>query len=180
MLFESLRTELYSLGIRVECTPGKRSYSLGGFVFSESLCPCGSNHVLTLVLPPGKRRSARNVAIAPHAKSTFSTLEHCTVRFHIRFHIREAELTELTLHASVSASASASIFASLRHRVSKPGVSSAFSEGAMWTAPQPARSARPVRHMRPRNEVVDLDSRSVLPSGPVGLVAGFRRRGLVR
>eukprot|EP00964_Phaeocystis_antarctica_P030464 scaffold17214_cov38-Phaeocystis_antarctica.AAC.1 len=32
----------------------------------------------------------------------------------------------------------------------------------------------------PRNEVVDLDSRSVLPSGPCGLVAGFRRRGLVR
>eukprot|EP00964_Phaeocystis_antarctica_P096628 scaffold62908_cov27-Phaeocystis_antarctica.AAC.1 len=28
--------------------------------------------------------------------------------------------------------------------------------------------------------VVDLDSRSVLPSGPWGLVAGFRRRGLVR
>ena len=37
-----------------------------------------------------------------------------------------------------------------------------------------------VRHMRPRNEVVDLDSRSVLPSGPCGLVVGFRRRGLVR
>ena len=28
--------------------------------------------------------------------------------------------------------------------------------------------------MRPRNEVVDLDSRSVLPSGPWGLVVGFR------
>ena len=37
-----------------------------------------------------------------------------------------------------------------------------------------------VRHMRPRNEVVDLDSRSVLPSGPWGLVVRFRRRGLVR
>eukprot|EP00964_Phaeocystis_antarctica_P001366 scaffold727_cov28-Phaeocystis_antarctica.AAC.1 len=30
-----------------------------------------------------------------------------------------------------------------------------------------------------RNEVVDLDSRSVLPSGPWGLVVGFRRRGLM-
>ena len=30
------------------------------------------------------------------------------------------------------------------------------------------------------NEVVDLDSRSVLPSGPWGLVVRFRRRGLVR
>eukprot|EP00964_Phaeocystis_antarctica_P084820 scaffold53499_cov42-Phaeocystis_antarctica.AAC.1 len=37
-----------------------------------------------------------------------------------------------------------------------------------------------VRHMRPRNEVVDLDSRSVLPSGPWGFVGRFRRRGLVR
>ena len=37
-----------------------------------------------------------------------------------------------------------------------------------------------VRHMRPRNEVVDLDSRSVLPSGLSGLVVGFRPRGLVR
>ena len=37
-----------------------------------------------------------------------------------------------------------------------------------------------VSHARPRNEVVDLDSRSVLPSGPWGLVVGFRRRGLVR
>eukprot|EP00964_Phaeocystis_antarctica_P103018 scaffold68316_cov59-Phaeocystis_antarctica.AAC.7 len=37
-----------------------------------------------------------------------------------------------------------------------------------------------VSHMRPRNEVVGLDSRSVLPSGPWGLVVGFRRRGLVR
>ena len=35
-------------------------------------------------------------------------------------------------------------------------------------------------HARPRNEVVDLDSRSVLPSGAWGLVVGFRRRGLVR
>eukprot|EP00964_Phaeocystis_antarctica_P050049 scaffold28993_cov34-Phaeocystis_antarctica.AAC.2 len=41
-------------------------------------------------------------------------------------------------------------------------------------------SYRLVSHMRPRNEVVDLDSRSVLPSGPWGLVVGFRRRGFVR
>ena len=38
-------------------------------------------------------------------------------------------------------------------------------------------------HARPRNEVVDLDSgldsRSVLLSGPWGLVVGFRRRGLL-
>eukprot|EP00964_Phaeocystis_antarctica_P016654 scaffold9163_cov36-Phaeocystis_antarctica.AAC.1 len=42
------------------------------------------------------------------------------------------------------------------------------------------RHHQTVGHMRPRNEVVDLDSRSVLPSGPCGLVVGFRRRSLVR
>ena len=42
------------------------------------------------------------------------------------------------------------------------------------------RAGPSVRHMRPRNEVVDLDSRSVLPSGLRGLVVGFRPRGLVR
>ena len=43
-----------------------------------------------------------------------------------------------------------------------------------------AHTQTTVSHARPRNEVVDLDSRSVLPSGPWGLVVGFRRRGLVR
>eukprot|EP00964_Phaeocystis_antarctica_P058897 scaffold34953_cov57-Phaeocystis_antarctica.AAC.1 len=43
----------------------------------------------------------------------------------------------------------------------------------------PAAGLQAASHARPRNEVVDLDSRSVLPSGPWGVVVGFRRRGLV-
>ena len=50
--------------------------------------------------------------------------------------------------------------------------------GPRWLVP--AAVPHTASHARPRNEVVDLDSRSVLPSGPWGLVAGFRRRGLVR
>ena len=55
------------------------------------------------------------------------------------------------------------------------------AEGASCAATAvPSDSVSSVRHMRPRNEVVDLDSRSVLPSGLSGLVVGFRPRGLVR
>ena len=51
---------------------------------------------------------------------------------------------------------------------------------ASLTKPTCLPACLPVRHMRPRNEVIDLDSRSVLPSGLSGLVVGFRPRGLVR
>ena len=63
---------------------------------------------------------------------------------------------------------------SRRMRLTKP------SPARNFVAATPARSTAAASHARPRNEVVDLDYRSMLPSNPWGLVVGFRRRGLVR